>query len=635
MLNFALVSKASPEMIPASSANSFGASSPVPGASADFASALYGAWAGHSRAASSTGAPAGTVLRPFRPSSPVEKQNPATSSSTNSSAPLSANPAATGVPAASAPQPFDSASATSSSPSSSHGPSSLRVLAGDIVGAALSLAGIPSFVTNGVANALEGEDLGAASAPSGSANGSASPADVPSDSPTTGVDAGQCEGDPGVASQCRTGNGAKDASIVATAQVQELAASAVGNAQKSGADSLGSTEQQTPGKESSAQTGVVDQAAANAARVVAEAGISTIVPEQFSASATGTVASGAQDASHAAGAVIPAAGASNPSLQASLVHPSYAQEIAGHLQPVLGAQATKSNLSLQAASGGSMRAGGPLPAVASSSANSGSSNHDSSKQASGSGSDSSDGSVSAATGSSRCDSASSSSNDKNTGIDSTGSPASASTAATVSANGGQGRASADSSVQTSAAANGPSLTNDGAAAAPPASAHDAPPAPNPAQTPALPQTLPGSLNDVVKASELYQRVGGAEMRVSMQTDLFGAIDLRATLHQSGLTATIGVQRGDVQAILSNDLPSLQHALSDKSFRVDQISVMNNSVGGRLDLGGQKQPQSQPQRQPPAAAVEFAGRGRAAESLTVLSAETWTEGSSQGRLSIHV
>jgi trimeric autotransporter adhesin len=120
-----------------------------------------------------------------------------------------------------------------------------------------------------------------------------------------------------------------------------------------------------------------------------------------------------------------------------------------------------------------------------------------------------------------------------------------------------------------------------------------------------PQPLPQSLSDIAKAGELYQRVGGSEMHIAMETDLLGAVDLRATMHQSALTATIGVQRADVQALLSNELPALQHALADKNFHVEQISVLNNSVGGRADSNGQ---QEAPVRNP------FTGRERFAANV---------------------
>lgn len=106
----------------------------------------------------------------------------------------------------------------------------------------------------------------------------------------------------------------------------------------------------------------------------------------------------------------------------------------------------------------------------------------------------------------------------------------------------------------------------------------------------FPAANPQSLSDVVKASELYQRVGGAEIHISMDTDLLGSIDVRAVVHQSTLTATIGVERADVQTMLANELPALQHSLSEQSLHINEISVMSGSIGARSDLSGNSQPQ---------------------------------------------
>jgi uncharacterized membrane protein YqiK len=95
------------------------------------------------------------------------------------------------------------------------------------------------------------------------------------------------------------------------------------------------------------------------------------------------------------------------------------------------------------------------------------------------------------------------------------------------------------------------------------------------------------------------------MHVAMQTDLLGSIDLRATIHQSGLTATIGVQRADVQTLLANELPALQHALAEKSMQVAQISVLNNSVGGGASSRGDSQnSQQQTAKGTPASTMPF-------------------------------
>lgn len=151
----------------------------------------------------------------------------------------------------------------------------------------------------------------------------------------------------------------------------------------------------------------------------------------------------------------------------------------------------------------------------------------------------------------------------------------------------------------------------------------------------LPAAMPQSLGDVVKASDLYRRVGGAEMHISMDTDLLGSIDVRAVVHQSTLTATIGVERADVQTLLANELPALQHSLSEQSLHINEISVMSGSVGARSDFSGNSQPQHQA-AQPHFASGINSLREPIADSdsrETPLEALLWN--GAEGRISIHV
>jgi len=153
--------------------------------------------------------------------------------------------------------------------------------------------------------------------------------------------------------------------------------------------------------------------------------------------------------------------------------------------------------------------------------------------------------------------------------------------------------SVDQSLRASADAPGQSAWADAGSSAPQSSKESVPaPIPQPPNPAPPPAPLPASLSDVAQASQLYQRVGGAEMHLAMQTDLLGSIDLHAVVHQSTLSATIGVQRADVQSLLANDLPALQHALADQRFHVEQLSVLDTSVGGRLDQSGHQQQQQQ-------------------------------------------
>ena len=140
----------------------------------------------------------------------------------------------------------------------------------------------------------------------------------------------------------------------------------------------------------------------------------------------------------------------------------------------------------------------------------------------------------------------------------------------------QALAQADASASASAPANARSAANV------------APSAGQSSAAASLPLDLPRSLNDVNQATQLYQRVGGAEMHIAMDTDLLGVIDLRAVVHQGSLSATIGVQRADVQTLLVNELPALQHSLTEKNLQVGQISV----TAGSIDSGANPNAQSQ-------------------------------------------
>lgn len=156
-----------------------------------------------------------------------------------------------------------------------------------------------------------------------------------------------------------------------------------------------------------------------------------------------------------------------------------------------------------------------------------------------------------------------------------------------------------------------------------------------AQQPTLPPSLPTSLNDVVQASRLYQRVGGAEMHIAMDTDLLGSIDLRAVIHQSGLTATIGVQHADVQALLSSELPGLQHALSQKNLHVEQISIFGSAVGSQSNQGGSQNQQQKytPAFAPQAPAAWSGSSNGSGESPASVSDAVAASGGT-GRLSVH-
>jgi len=144
--------------------------------------------------------------------------------------------------------------------------------------------------------------------------------------------------------------------------------------------------------------------------------------------------------------------------------------------------------------------------------------------------------------------------------------------------------------------------------------------------------------DFVRASQLYQNVGGAEMHVSINNDVLGAIELRAVVHQSSLTATLGVERPDVQTLFVNELPALQHALTERNLHVAQISVQGGAVGNSMDLGarGQQEDRSRGSAAPaamPNASSESPFWGEPALASESLMAVRAVDG--QSGINIHV
>jgi hypothetical protein len=84
-------------------------------------------------------------------------------------------------------------------------------------------------------------------------------------------------------------------------------------------------------------------------------------------------------------------------------------------------------------------------------------------------------------------------------------------------------------------------------------------------------------NAAVSGASLVGSQGKAEMRVAMQTDSLGALQLHAVLDNGRLGASIQVVSHDAHTLLSNDLPALQQVLTDHNLRVDHLAVINSPM----------------------------------------------------------
>jgi flagellar hook-length control protein FliK len=98
------------------------------------------------------------------------------------------------------------------------------------------------------------------------------------------------------------------------------------------------------------------------------------------------------------------------------------------------------------------------------------------------------------------------------------------------------------------------------------------------------ESLPASSQGapVVNAAHIVGQPGQTEIRIEMQADSLGGIELRAHIAGDQIGASIAVEHHDAQLALATDLPALHSALVEKNLRVETLSV---SQGNFSSLSG--------------------------------------------------
>ena len=82
-----------------------------------------------------------------------------------------------------------------------------------------------------------------------------------------------------------------------------------------------------------------------------------------------------------------------------------------------------------------------------------------------------------------------------------------------------------------------------------------------------------------------------ELRIAMQTERLGNVQLHAHIAGEELGASIVVERKDAHAMLAVELPALQQALSEKNLRIEQLLLLHaapNSTTGDTRQSSQDQ-----------------------------------------------
>jgi Flagellar hook-length control protein FliK len=137
----------------------------------------------------------------------------------------------------------------------------------------------------------------------------------------------------------------------------------------------------------------------------------------------------------------------------------------------------------------------------------------------------------------------------------------------------------------------------------------------------------------VSQAHLFAGAGTTEMRISVNTDALGPIELQATSDKDRIGAVIAAAKPETQELLANELPTLHQALSERNLQVQQLTVSQGALaGGMSGRGGYSQSPDAWQKQ--AAANYWQPPTEVASSAEDLPGVIVSVAAAPGKLSVH-
>ena len=95
----------------------------------------------------------------------------------------------------------------------------------------------------------------------------------------------------------------------------------------------------------------------------------------------------------------------------------------------------------------------------------------------------------------------------------------------------------------------------------------------------------------VQSARIFQSGSQVEMRVGLQTETFGTVQVHATVSSKQVDVALGSERGDLRASVASELPTLQSSLQQHDLRLDQVRTLGQVPAGQSDSfsgsGGQQ------------------------------------------------
>lgn len=115
----------------------------------------------------------------------------------------------------------------------------------------------------------------------------------------------------------------------------------------------------------------------------------------------------------------------------------------------------------------------------------------------------------------------------------------------------------------------------------------------------LPSSDAGTRMDPAQMAKMVSRAAQSEMRIGLNTSAFGSVEVHTVIRASDVGLVIGSERGDLRALLANELPGITNTLQQHDLRLSQVNFHQGfAFSNNLSSGGDSQSRSFPPRPGP-------------------------------------
>jgi len=91
-------------------------------------------------------------------------------------------------------------------------------------------------------------------------------------------------------------------------------------------------------------------------------------------------------------------------------------------------------------------------------------------------------------------------------------------------------------------------------------------------------------------AQMVNKAAQSEMRIGMNTNAFGSVEVRTVVHAGDVGVLIGSEKGDLRSLLANELPAIANTLQQQNLRLNQVNFHQSfAFSNPMSSGGDSQP----------------------------------------------